>query len=187
MPACQSFTFCERRGRRGNVALFYNKLRADPSFQRIDGNGHFSLVRSVGMQMRTVYPRQTNTCLPIFYFLRVERATRQRHPLLQLKIRGLMLPARCWKRSLQRSKCSGDANGSGLPTANNYLFADLFLFKSGEGEEATSPSFATSYEPIQASKPPLETLISGWCVQWGCKCEQFPHGKQILVCRSFPF
>ena len=93
MPACQSFTFCERRGRRGNVALFYNKLRADPSFQRIDGNGHFRLVRSVGMQMRTVCPRQTNTCLPIFYFLRVERATRQRHPLLQLKIRGLMLSA----------------------------------------------------------------------------------------------
>ena len=53
-----------------------------------------------------------------------------------------MLPARCWKRSLQRSKCSGDANGSGLPTANNYLFANLFLFKSGEGDEATSPSFA---------------------------------------------
>ena len=106
-----------------------------------------------GCKCGTVYPRQTNTCLPIFYFLRVERATRQRHPLLQLKIRGLMLLARCWKRSLQHSKCSGDANGSGLPTANNYLFADLFLFKSGEGEEATSPSFATSYEPIQASNP----------------------------------
>ena len=85
IPVCQSFAFCERRGRRGNVALFYNKLRADPSFQRIDGNGHFSLVRSVGMQMRTVYPRQTNTCLPIFSFLRAERAMRRRHPLLQLK------------------------------------------------------------------------------------------------------
>ena len=144
MPVCQSFSFCERRGRRGNVALFYNKLRADPSFQPIAGNAHFSLVRSVGMQLRARYPRQTNTCLPIFYFLRAEKATRQRHPLLQLNMRGLMLPARCWKRSLQHSKCSGDANRSGLLTANNYLFADFFLFTSGEGEEATSPSFATS-------------------------------------------
>ena len=187
MPICQSFTFGERRGRRGNVALFYNKLRADPSFQRIDGNGHFSLVRSMAMQMRTFYPRQANTYLPIFYFLRAGRAIRRCHPLLQLKMWGLMLPACCWKHSLQHSKCSGDENGRGIPTANKYLFADLFLFTSREGEEAPSPSFATSYEPIQAFNGSLEMVISAWCVQWGCKCEQFPHGKQIPVCRSFPF
>ena len=83
----------------------------------------------------------TNIYLPVFYSLQTERATRQRRPLFQLQRRGMMLPARCWKRSLQQSKYSGDANGSGLPTANNYLFADLFLFMSGEGDEATSPSF----------------------------------------------
>ena len=93
--------------------------------------------------MGAVYPRQTNTCLPIFYFLPAERATRQCCPLLQLKIRGLMVPARCWKRSLQYGKCNGDANGTGLPMANNYLFADLFLFTSIEDYEATSPSFET--------------------------------------------
>ena len=164
MPICQSLTFYERRGRRGKVALFYNKLHVDPSFQPIAENAHFSLVRSVGMQIRIVYPQQTNTCLPTFPFLGAKSAMRQRHPLLHLKMQGLMLPAHCWKRSLQHSKCSGDANGSGLPTANNYLFSDLFLFMSGEGKEATSPSFVTSYKPIQASNPSLETLISAWCV-----------------------
>ena len=93
--------------------------------------------------MGAVYPRQTNTYLPIFYFLPAERAMKQRRPLLQLKIRGLMLSTRCWKCSLQYGKCSGDANGSGLPTANNYLFADLLLFSSREDYEAPSPSFAT--------------------------------------------
>ena len=84
-----------------------------------------------------------NAYLPIFNCLQAERATRQRRPLLQLQTQGLMLPARCWKRSLQHSKCTGDANifWSGLPTANKYLFADLLLFESGEGDEATSPSF----------------------------------------------
>ena len=188
MPVCQSFTFCKRRGRRGNVALLYNKLRVDPSFQRIDGNGHFSFVRSVGMQMRTVYPRQANTCLPIFYFLRAERATRQCHPLLQLKMRGLMLPAHV----VGSTHCNivnavGMRMGAVCPRQTTTCFPDLFLFMSGEGEEATSPSFATSYDPIQASSPSLETLISAWCVQWGCKCEQFTHGKQIPVCQSFPF
>ena len=43
--------------------------------------------------------------------------------------------------------------------ANKYLFANLLLFASGEGDEATSPSFTTSYEPIQGSIPSLETLI----------------------------
>ena len=96
-----------------------------------------------GMRVGAVYPRQTNTCLPIFYFLPAERATKQRRPLLLLEIRGLMLSARCWKRSLQYGKCSGDANGSGLPTANNYLFPDLLLFTSREDYEAPSPSFVT--------------------------------------------
>ena len=90
----------------------------------------------------------------------MERATRQRRPLLQLKMWGLILPTRCWKRSLQQSKCSGDANGSDLPTVNNYLFADLFLFMSGEGDVASSPSFTTCYAAIEASSASLEALIA---------------------------
>ena len=69
IPVCQSFIFCEQRGRRGNVALFYNKLRADLSFQPIARNAHSSLIRSVGMEKRVFYPRQTNACLLIFCFL----------------------------------------------------------------------------------------------------------------------
>ena len=72
----------------------------------------------------------------------------------------MTLPPRCWKRSLQQSKCSGDANGSGLPTANNYMFADLLLFMSGEGDKATPPSFTTHYVAIEASSASLEALIA---------------------------
>ena len=71
-----------------------------------------------------------------------------------------MLPARCWKPSLQHSKCTGDANKSGLPTTNKYLFADLLLFESGEGDEATSHSFAASNAGIDISISSLEALIA---------------------------
>ena len=112
------------------------------------------------MRTGAVYPRQTTTCLPIFYFLRTERATRQRRPLFQLKMRGFMLPARCWKRSLQHSISSGDANGSGLPAANNYLFADLLLLIDGEGDEEPSSPFSSGNAGIDASSALLEALIA---------------------------
>ena len=187
MPICQSFTFCEWRGRRGNVALFYNKLRVDPRFQPIIGNAHFSFVHSMGIEKQALYRRQTNACLPIFCFLRAERATRQRRPLLQQVTRRSKLPAHRWKRSFQLGAFSGDGEASTLPTANKCLFANLLLFAGEEGDEATSPSFTTSYEPIQASSPTLEMLISAWCVQWRCKCEHVALGKQMPVCQSFTF
>ena len=40
------------------------------------------------------------------------------------------------------------------------LFADLLLFESGEGDEATSPSFAASNAGIYASSALLEALIA---------------------------
>ena len=54
----------------------------------------------------------------------------------------------------------GNANGSGLPTANKYLLADLLLFKSGEDDEETSTSFAPEYLGIDASSALLEALIA---------------------------
>ena len=146
-------------GRRRNVAFFCDKLRADPSFELIAGNAHLSLVRSVGMEKRVLYPRQTNTCLPIFCFLRAERATRQRCALLQQVIHRSKLPAHRWKRSFELSTFSGDEKASILPMADKCLFANLLLFASREGDEATSPSFTTSYASIQASSPSLEMLI----------------------------
>ena len=71
--------------------------------------------------------------------------------------------------------------------ANKCLFANLLLFGSEEGDEATSPSFTTNYTSIQASSPSLETLISAWCVQWDANCEHVNHGKQMPVCQSFSF
>ena len=111
---------------------------------------------------------------------------RQRRPLLQQVTHRSKLPHR-WKRSFQLSTLSGDAKASTLPTANKCLFANLLLFANEEGDEATSPSFTTSYASIQASSPSLETLISAWYVQWGWKSEYFTNGKQMPVCRSFAF
>ena len=110
------------------------------------------------MQWEHFTHSKQNAYLPIFNCLKAERATRQRLPLFQLQTRGLMLPARCWKRSLQNSKCPGDANKSGLPTANKYLFANLLVFESGEGEERTSPSFIAASAGIDASSSSLEAL-----------------------------
>ena len=42
----------------------------------------------------------------------------------------------------------------------NYIFADILFFTSREGDEATSPSFATRYEAIEASSESLEALIA---------------------------
>ena len=54
-----------------------------------------------GDAMEALYRWQTDTYLLIFKCLQVERATRQRHPLLQYVTRQLVLPMRHWKRSLQ--------------------------------------------------------------------------------------
>ena len=67
---------------------------------------------------------------------------------------------RCWKCLLQHSKCIGDANKSGLPMANKYLFADLSLFESREGNETTSPSFSTANTGIDAFSALLAALIA---------------------------
>ena len=58
-----------------------------------------------------------------------------------------------------------DASGSGLSTANEYLFADLLLFISGEGDKATSPSFAAENLWIDAFSALLEALIAIWEMQ----------------------
>ena len=103
-------------------------------------------------------------------------------PSFAVEMQGLMLPARCWKRSLQQSKWSGDANGSGLPTANNYLFADLFFFMSGEGDEVTSPSFTTRYVAIEASSTSLEALIASLLPACGpVKEATFPMAIRLLI------
>ena len=44
--------------------------------------------------------------------------------------------------------------------ANKYLFADLLLFETGEGDETTSPSFPAANAGIDASSALLEALIA---------------------------
>ena len=144
-----------------------------------------TLLHAAGMQSWALYRRKQITCLRFFCLFVAQRATRQCRPLLQLKTNRFMLPARRWKRPLQLITFGGDANGSSSTTANKYLFADLLLFKSGEGDEATSPSLATVIESIDASSPLLEAPLHLITCGGGCKQEQFHYGKQILVCQSF--
>ena len=66
--------------------------------------------------------------------------------------------------------------------ANNYLFADLFLFTSGEGDEATSPSFTTRYAAIEASSTSLEALIASLLPACGpAKEATFPIAIRLLI------
>ena len=63
--------------------------------------------------------------------------------------------------ALIATRCSrGDANWSTLRTASKNLFADLEVFTSGEGNEATSPSFVAENAGIDASSSSLEALIA---------------------------
>ena len=134
------------------------------------------------MRTRAAHPWQTNTCLLIFYFLLAERATRQRRPLLQLKTSRLMLPARRWKPPLQLLTCGVDANGGIFTIANKYLSADLLFFTPGEGDEATSPSFAAENAAIEASSASLEVLITSLFPACGTVKEAtFPTAINLLI------
>ena len=108
-----------------------------------------------------------NACLPIFEFLQVERATKQRRPLVQLKTKQLMLPARCWKCSVQHSKCIGHGNDSALLMANKIAVCRSLMFTRGEDGEATSPSFQPENAVIGASSSSLEALIATRYIQRG--------------------
>ena len=79
----------------------------------------------------------------------------------------------------------GAANGSVFTTENKYLFADLLLSESGEGDETTSPSFPAENAMIDASNSSLEAPIATFYMRGGCERERFHNGKQIPVCRSF--
>ena len=104
--------------------------------------------------------REKNYCLRIFSLFVEQRATGQLGTLVKLETSRLMLPARRWKRPLQLNTFGGDANRSSFTTANKYLFADLLLFESGEGDETTRLSFASANAGIDASSALLEALIA---------------------------
>ena len=182
IPVCRSYVVWEQRGRRDNASLFSNCRREDWCFQWVAGSAHCKIANVLVMWTRAVYPRQTNTYLLIFCYLRVERATKERLPLFQLQTWGLMLPARCWKRSLQHNKCSGDANGSGLPTANKYLFADLLFSTSGEGDEATSPIFTTHYMQLGLPTHRWKRSLQFYCPHVALQKRPLSNGNQPLDC-----
>ena len=85
---------------------------------------------------------------------------RQRRPLLKLKTKRLMLPARRWKRLLQLGIWRGDAMGALYPRQTKHLFADLSVFTTGEGDEETSPYFVAENQAIDASSSSLEAVIA---------------------------
>ena len=66
----------------------------------------------------------------------------------------------------------------------NYLLVILSFVHGVEGDEATSPSFATENEAIDTSSMSLEAFIATLHMQRTCKRQHFTHGKQKTVCRS---
>ena len=100
-----------------------------------------------------------NTCLPIFDCLQVERATRQRYPLLQLKTKQLMLPARRWKRSLQLGICRGIrwkhfTDGKQIPVCQSLI---VYKQRARRGNVAF---FSIRHKTIDASSSSLEAIIA---------------------------
>ena len=69
IPVCRSLSVYKRRGRRGNVALFYSLKRSDWRFQLVAGSSYCNLVYAEGKRMGALYTRKTKTCLPIFKYL----------------------------------------------------------------------------------------------------------------------
>ena len=181
MRVCWSFILYGLRGQQNNVSFFCNWSRGDWCFQRTTRSAHCNIANAKGMWMGAVHTRQTIVCFPIFYFLQLERATKQRLPLLQLKTWGLMLPTRCYKRSLQHSTCRGDVNRSSLSTTNKHCLP-IFFFTSGEDDEATSPSFKRHYVAIEASSTSLEELIASLLPASGTRKEAiFPMASNLLI------
>ena len=58
--------------------------------------------------------------------------------------------------------------GALYPRQTKCLFADLSVFTSREGDEATSPSFAAENKAIEASSSSLEALFGNRYMQRGC-------------------
>ena len=103
------------------------------------------------------------TCLHFLPLFVVQRATRQRCPLLQVETGRLMLPDCLWKRKWNMTSCSWKSKLGTFHTKKNYLLA-LFIFVHGvEDDEATSPSFAAENAAIEASSSSLEALIATRC------------------------
>ena len=64
--------------------------------------------------------------------------------------------------------------------ANKYLLSDLYLFISGEGDEATSSSFVAENAAIDASNSSLEVLIATRYMATGCNGSTSPTANKSL-------
>ena len=151
------------------VAILQSLRRIYCHLQGVSLGPNGTLFYAIGMRSRALYTWNKITCLRIFRLFVAQRATGQRRPPLKIQTGRLMLPAHRWKRPLQLITCREDTNGSSFTTANKHLFANLLLFESGEGDEATSPSFAAKNASIDASSSSLEAPIATYYMQRGMR------------------
>ena len=61
---------------------------------------------------------------------------------------------------MQLTTFGGNVNRSDFTTTKKYLFANLLLFESAEGDETTYLSFLVANARIDASSALLEALIA---------------------------
>ena len=136
------------------------------------------------MRMGAVYPRQTNTCLPIFNCLQAKRATRQRRPLLQLKTQRLMLLARRWKRLLQLCIAEWMRMGALYPRQTNTC---LPIFKRLQAERATRQRRPLFQYVRQQSRLPArrwKRSLQLCCLPVALPKRPFSDGNQSPDCRQ---
>ena len=112
---------------------------------------------------------ETNYLLANFLFVRGAESDGETSPSCATVNESIDASSSSLEASIPTQQMRGDANRSSFTTANKYLFADLLLFTSGEGDEATSPSCATVNESIDASSSSLEASIPTQQMRGGCE------------------
>ena len=103
---------------------------------------------------------ETNYLLAIVLFVRGAESDRATSPSCATVNGSIDASSSSLEASIPTQQMRGDANRSSFTMANKYLFADLLLFTSGEGDEATSPSLTAENSGIDGSSALLEALIA---------------------------
>ena len=117
-----------------------------------------------------------NTCLPIFNCLQAKRATRQRRPLLQLKTKQLMLPAR--DVPLTKNPSTGTAQQRLFLVLKVVLHAVVVI--SEVLRLSTKSRCSRCCRHISTSSSSLEALFATRSMQMGCDGSTLPTANKYL-------
>ena len=112
------------------------------------------------MQRAAFYPRQTKHLFADLSVFTSGEGDEVTSPSLEAENEAIEASSSSLEALIATRYMERGCDGSILPTASKNLFADLSVFTSGEGDDATSPSSVAENEPIDASSSSLEALIA---------------------------